>query len=124
MSVIQTVARKKDGESKPTRYYSSKQEKKVAKDFNGKTTKNSGATAFQKGDVLLESFLVECKTKTSDSEQITIHKEWLEKLLKESLFMGKENYALIFNFGPSSDKNYVIIEDSLFNELINNQKGE
>ena len=32
--------------NKPTRYYSSIQEKKVAKAVNGKRTANSGATAF------------------------------------------------------------------------------
>ena len=36
---------------KPTRYYSTKQEKKVASTFNGRQTKNSGATPFDSGDV-------------------------------------------------------------------------
>ena len=60
----------KEGEKevKNTRYYSSKQEKAVAKVIGGRTTANSGATDFSgKGDILTsgnyeESFLIECKT--------------------------------------------------------------
>ena len=43
----------------PTRYYSNRQEKKVAKEVNGKQTKNSGATLFQKSDVYTELFNLE-----------------------------------------------------------------
>ena len=106
-------------DNKPTRYFSSKQEKKVAKNLNGKVQKNSGATPYQKGDVSLEKYLIECKTKTTHSESINIKKEWLEKLDREALFMGKPNSALIFNFGLD-EKNYVIISEDLFKELIDN----
>lgn len=104
-------------ENKPTRYYSSKQEKKVAKLLNGKCQKNSGATMWEKGDITTDKYLCECKTKTTHSKTMTIKKEWLEKLDKEALFMGKPNSALIFNFGPD-EKNYVIITEDLFKELI------
>ena len=93
----------------------------MAKEFNGSQTKNSGATMFQKADVLLDDFNIECKTKTSDSKQITIHKEWLEKNNAEGLFMGKRYSALMFNFGPSDEKNYVIIDEDTFKELIYEQ---
>lgn len=105
-----------NGDKKPTRYYSSKQENKVAKDVGGKTTANSGATMFDKGDLKTDQFLIECKTKTSNSESISIKKEWLDKLKDESLFMKKKYEALIFNFGPDS-KNYAIIDLELFNIL-------
>lgn len=117
MAVISVAKRNKDGETKPTRYYSKRQEKQVAKELGGKTTPNSGATPFAKGDVTLDKCLVECKTKTTDSESISIKKEWLDKLNQESLFMGKEYFALIFNFGPSSN-NYVILDENTFKELL------
>ena len=101
MALIETVDRNKSGERKPTRYYSSKQEKAVAKKFDGKQTKNSGATLFDKGDVTLDKWLIECKTKTSISESISIKKEWLEKNNKEAIFEGKDYSALAFNFGPN-----------------------
>lgn len=108
----------KDGSTKSTRYYSNKQEKQVAKDFNGKQTKNSGATKFGgKGDVLLDNFNIECKTKITDSESISVKKEWLEKIQKEALFDGKKYSALAFNFGPNQ-KNYYIIDQELMDILV------
>ena len=69
--------RQKDGEKKPTRFYSKKQEAAVAKTIGGKVTPNSGATLLIKGDVTTNdsTFLIECKTKTKSSKQISIHKE-------------------------------------------------
>lgn len=110
--------RQRDDKIQPTRHYSKRQENQVASKFGGERTLNSGATTFQKGDILLEDYLMEAKTKTTHSNTITIHKEWLDKLRKESLFMGKPNEALIFNFGPN-ETNYVIISEDLFYELIN-----
>lgn len=124
MSVIKTIHRERNGK-KPTRYYSSRQEKQVVASVGGKQTINSGATLFEKGDVLLDNWLIECKTKTSSAKSMSIKKEWLEKNLKESLFMGKEYNALAFNFGPDEEMHYIISED-LFKELVNylNSKGK
>lgn len=55
-----------------TRYYSDRQEKSVAKALGGRQTKNSGAGALQKSDVLTDLFTVECKTKTTNSDSISI----------------------------------------------------
>lgn len=107
----------KDGSKKPTRYYSSKQEKNIASHFNGKQTKNSGATDFEKSDILLDNFNIEAKTKTTASESISIKKEWLEKTLKETLLTGKKYSALAFNFGPG-EKNYYIIDQELMDILV------
>ena len=101
---------------KPTRFFSKKQETAIAEDFGGKQQPNSGATPFAKGDVVLDKFLIECKTKTTHSESISIKKEWIEKLISESLFEGKENWALAFNFGPN-EPDYWIIDSHLFGVL-------
>ena len=53
-------------EKKPTRYYSSKQEQKVADWLDGALTINSGAS-YKKGDILLKDTIVECKTKTKQT---------------------------------------------------------
>lgn len=100
----------------PTRYHSTRQENKVAKAFDGKRTLNSGATMFQKGDILLEDFLIECKTKVTDSQSISIKKDWIEKNEKEALFMGKPFSALAISFGPNS-KNYYVISEELMDIL-------
>ena len=117
MGLLNTVKREKDGVKEPTRSFSKKQENYVAKKFGGERVKNSGATAFAKGDVNLDSMLLECKTKTSPSESMSIKKDWLEKNVKESLFMGKKYSALAFNFGPN-EKNYYIIDEELFEILL------
>lgn len=59
----------------PTRTFSKKQENKVANKFNGEVQLNSGATPFLKGDVLLDNWLIECKTKTTESKSMSIKKE-------------------------------------------------
>ena len=51
------VTREKDGKKPPTRYYSNKQEKAVSKETAGSQTSNSGATPFQKGDVLIAGYM-------------------------------------------------------------------
>ena len=115
--MIQRKKRQSETENKPTRFYSKKQESEVAKSLGGRRQPNSGATPFQKSDIVLEDFAIECKTKTKQSESITIHKSWLEKNEYESLFLGKKNSALVFDFGIDT-KRYVIISQELFEELL------
>lgn len=102
-----------------TRYFSSKQEKAVAKAVGGKKTANSGATPFQKGDVSTDNWLIECKTKTSPSESISIKREWLEKNEEEAFAMQKSHSALCFNFGDVRNaKNYYIISEQEFKRFL------
>lgn len=109
-----------DHSGKPTRYFSDRQEKAVAAACGGKQTKNSGATMFQKSDVLLEDFTIECKTKTTNSDSISIKREWFEKQLKESIQMHKKYSAIVINFGPDEpyNENHYIIDERLFNMLL------
>lgn len=102
-----------------TRYFSNKQEKHIAKELGGKQTPNSGATAFIKGDVNLDDWLIEAKTKTSPSESMSIKKEWLEKNEEEAFAMQKEHCALCFSFGElHNDKQYYIISEEEFKRLL------
>ena len=108
-----------------TRYFSSKQEKAVAKAVGGKKTANSGATPFQKGDVSTDNWLIECKTKTSPSESISIKREWLEKNEEEAFSMQKEHAALAFNFGDlHNPQNYYIISEEEFKRLLKLERGD
>lgn len=117
--IIGTAKRTKEGEApKPTRYYSKKQEEAVAKATGGRRSKNSGATMFDKSDVSTDKFNLECKTKTSHSDSISIKKEWFEKNKQEAMFMGKPYSAVVFNFGPDEENHY-IIDEYLFLELLN-----
>lgn len=95
---------------KPTRYYSNKQEKAVAKAIGGRQTANSGATAFSKGDVVAKDWLIECKTSTEAKASFSIKREWLMKNAEEAFAMGKDYNALCFDFGNGSKRYYVMDE--------------
>jgi hypothetical protein len=117
--IIGCTKRIKDGEKpKPTRFYSKLQEEAVAKATGGRRSKNSGATMFDKSDVSTDKFNLECKTKTTHSESISIKKEWFAKNKEEAMFMNKPYSAIVFNFGPEEENHY-IIDEYLFLELLN-----
>lgn len=97
---------------RPTRFYSHKQEKQVAKKLDGKVVANSGATAFSKGDVRTKDWLIECKTCTTPKKSFSIKKEWLDKNNEEAFAMNKSYSALAFDFGTGS--NYYIVDERTF----------
>ena len=103
---------------RPTRFYSNRQEKKVAKTVQGKQTANSGATMFGgKGDVTNDLFLLECKTHTELREQFTIKRDWILKNEEEAFQMGKQYSALVLDFGDGEQ--HYVINEKLFLELLN-----
>lgn len=102
--------------NRPTRFYSKRQEKQVAKQLSGKTTPNSGATAFVKGDVTTQDWLIECKTCVREQTSFSIKKSWLEKNREESFEMGKLHSVLCFDFGPNTER-YYIIDEKTFKQL-------
>lgn len=97
-----------------TRKYSDIQEKHVAKVLNGKKNANSGATAFIKGDVQLDKFLIECKTVTKKKSSVSIKEEWLDKLKKEAFSMNKPYSMLAFNFEPNGKNFYILDEKFIY----------
>lgn len=104
-----------------TRYFSSKQEKTVAKNLGGKVNANSGATMFSKGDVRFDNVLLECKTCEKDKKSFAIKEEWLTKLREESIMMRKDYYSLAFQFGPGQH-NFYIIPEFMMQELLEHLK--
>ena len=99
-----------------TKYYSNKQEQHIAKALNGKTVSGSGCGKFYKGDVLTKTFLIEAKTSLKDKKSFSVKKEWLEKMQEQAFEQGKNNCALAIDFGDG--KNYYVITEKLFTELI------
>ena len=108
--------------NRPTRFYSKRQENKVAKAVGGSRTANSGATAFSKGDVRTDTFLLECKTCTEPRKSFTLKKEWFDKNKEEAFAMNKDYSAVVFDFGDG--ENYYVIDERLFQKLIKHLEGE
>lgn len=104
--------------SKPTRFYSDKQEKHIAKAVGGKKVANSGATAFSKGDVQSDNWLFEAKTKTKLSDSFSIKREWLAKNKEEAFAMGKAYNALVIDFGDGNQ--YYLVDEKTFLEMKEN----
>ena len=107
---------------RPTRFYSKKQETKVAKAIGGKRTANSGATTFSKGDVTTDSFLIECKTCTEPRKSFTLKKEWFDKNKEEAFAMHKDYSAVVFDFGDG--ENLYVIDEHLFRILQETLEGD
>lgn len=103
---------------KPNRFYSKKQENKIASELGLRRTPNSGATLFAKGDVAGDNILIEAKTVTTPRKTITFHKEWLTKNYEEAFSRGKDLSVLAFDFGDG-ETFYVLreIDFKMFYEL-------
>lgn len=114
----------KDIQMRPTRFYSKKQESAIADVTGGRRTANSGATKFDKGDVVAGQWLLEAKTVMKEQKTFTIKKEWLEKNKEEAFAIGKEYNALVFDFGDNG-KRYYVIDEKIFllvKEALENDK--
>ena len=108
-----------------TRKVSKKQETHLAKTLGGKRQSNSGATPFQKGDVVIGLFAIEAKTSMTPKQSISIRKEWIDKIRQEAFAMGKPYSTVAFDFGIGSlgsKETFYIIDEQLFRKL--NEKLE
>lgn len=106
---------------KSTKFYSERQEKAIAKAIKGKVTAASGATKFNKGDVVTDDWLIEAKTSTTVKKSFTIKKQWLEKMREEQFACNKDYSALCFDFGDNKERFYVVDEQTFIN-CIKNKK--
>lgn len=95
-----------------TRYFSDMQEKAVCKVLGAKQQPNSGAGHWRKGDLVINdaSLLIECKTSMSEKNSFSVKKAVLEKTKNEAFSNRLENTCLCFDFGPNTNRYYVIDE--------------
>ena len=87
----------------PTRYYSKRQETRAAKELGIKVQSNSGATSFDKGDIVSDLVVLECKTVMKEQKQVTLKKEWFTLIREEQFQMRKELSGVLFDFGDGDD---------------------
>lgn len=109
--------------NRPTRFFSNRQEKSIAKALDGKQTANSGAAKFAAGDVTTDDWLIEAKTVTSEQQSFSIKRAWLDKNKEEAFAMGKPYNALCFDFGDNG-KRYYVIDEKTFKKLLTYTKEE
>lgn len=107
---------------KPTRFYSNRQEKTVAKAVGGRQVANSGATTFSKGDVTTSEVLIECKTCVKEQKSFTIKREWIDKNREEAFAMGKPYSAVAIDFGDGEQ--HYIISQRMFNEWLKSLENQ
>lgn len=86
-----------------TRKYSSKQEEFGNNYLGLRTTSNSGATPFDKGDGEDNYFMLEWKTLTKKQKSQSLKREWFDTLKREMFAQGKEISGLGFDFGYIGD---------------------
>lgn len=85
-----------------------------------------GATKFDKGDLYIgQQWIIEAKTSMTPKKSFSIKREWLDKLKEEQYATGKDYRALCFDFGESSERFYVINEQTFLQliDLINDCEG-
>jgi hypothetical protein len=102
------------------------QEKRIVKTLKqvqerARCTPGSGSYWANKGDVVSEDFRIEAKTKAKPSDQITIKKEWLNKIEMEALETRKTP-ALAISFGDGVD--YFILRAEDFIKIIEELKNK
>lgn len=112
---------------KSTKHYSNIQEKRLAKNLNGKKQIGSGAVNLTslKGDVSVTdflSYLVEAKTKVIESYEeskrsITFKKEWLKEVQTHAFNQGKNMGVVAFSFDNIED--FFALSKVDFENLVN-----
>lgn len=103
-----------------TREFSNIQEERVSKLINGYVQPNSGATKWKKGDVINKDLglLVECKTKSKNSNSFSIKKDWIENLKNDSLLHNINPNHTVLAISFDNEKDYYLINEKFFKELI------
>jgi len=103
----------------PTKRYSKEQEKSIAKETLGKTTRRSGAGIFEKGDVIAEKWHIEAKATKHDSYALKLS-EW-SKVQRQAIAHSKIP-SMVVDFmsdtGTGYDDRVVLIDYPSFIRLI------
>ena len=95
-------------EKKPTKYYSTLQEKRLANYFGWSTVSASGARPFNPGDIKSENWLCECKTFTEPRDCIHIKKSVWEKLRNEAYSQRKRPVLFLDNGTQKPENTYAV----------------
>lgn len=87
--------------SRPTKYFSNKQESAIAKELNWDTVSGSGAAPCTPGDVVGENWLGECKTHMTTAKSIYFNHDVWDKIKQEAM-MKRRRPVLFTDDGSQS----------------------
>ena len=107
---------------KNTRRCSDFQETAVARAIGGTKVIGSGSTNFNKGDVISDEWIIECKNSMIPKETFTMHKEWFIKNEEDRRREALSYAALCFSFGDGV--NYYAMDEKTFKFLLSIARGE
>lgn len=94
---------------KPTKYYSTTQERRIADFFGWKTVSASGARPFHPGDVRSDQWLAECKTHIKEIDRLTVSKSVWRKLANEARSLHKLPVLFIDNGTQKIDDTWAVV---------------
>ena len=101
-------------EKKPTKYYSSLQENRIADYLGWSAVSASGARHFNPGDIKAAEWLAECKTHTKEIDNITIDKKVWKKIATEAKGCFRKPVLFVDNGTQEISNTWAIVPKRLF----------
>ncbi|MCA8939384.1 MAG: hypothetical protein KDB07_06240 [Planctomycetes bacterium] len=97
---------------------SKRQEQGIANDLGGRVRPGSGSIASMKGDVIAGDLLVEAKF--TDKRSFTLSRQVIEKIRREALLGGHDQWALQIDFqdGHKPIRRVAVIDYDFFLQLL------
>jgi len=102
-----------------TKFFSNAQEEYISKLLGGRKVAGSGSPNFCAGDVIIDDFLIECKTSMKPKSSFSIKKDWIDKNERERKDSQLPYSALCFQFEPNGE-NYFVVNERTFKILYEN----
>lgn len=99
---------------KPTKFYSSRQEKAIADYLGWSVVAASGARMFNPGDVISTQYLCECKTHTDKKSSIEIKKSVWKKITSEATSVLKRPVLFVDNGTQTVTNTWCIVPNRFF----------
>ena len=102
---------------RPTKYYSTRQEKRIADYLGWSAVSASGARPFNPGDIKSGDWLCECKTHTKETEKITINKKVWLKICNEARSSFKRPILFVDNGTQEIKNTWCILAEKFASEV-------
>lgn len=100
---------------KPTKFYSTKQEKLIAKELGGYPIGGSGAAPCAPGDVRTYDWLVECKTHTEPDHSIFFSASVWSKIKNEATGMHRKPVLIVDDGSQTVSRTWCLCKSSHLN---------